>query len=223
MKKAIGYIRVSTGKQAIDGVSLEAQEEKIRAWAVINDYEVEILSDAGVSGKRADNREALQQALNTVENGDALVVYSMSRLSRSQRDMLDIAEYLNKRGADLVSLSENIDTTSAAGKMVFGILAVMSEFERNQISERTKTALQYKKDKGERVGHVPFGMMLDDDGVNLVENKEETSIIKKIKKLYQQGKSVRVIAGLLNKDGLTNRGSAWTHSSVHRRLAASKA
>jgi len=76
------------------------------------------------------------------------VVYSLSRLSRSTKDTLQIAEKLDKAGADLVSLSEQIDTTSASGKMVFRLMAVLNEFERDQISERTSAALQHKKAKG---------------------------------------------------------------------------
>ena len=118
--KTIGYVRVSTSGQAQDGVSLSAQEAKIRAWSELNGADdVVIFTDAGLSGKRADNRPALQDALRTVGKGDALVVYSLSRLARSTKDTISIAETLDKRGADLLSLSEKIDTTTAAGKMVF--------------------------------------------------------------------------------------------------------
>ena len=143
MGKAIGYVRVSTEGQAVDGVTLEAQESKIRAWCMVNDYDLlGVHVDAGLSGSRADNRPALRDALNACEKGCALVVYSLSRLARSTRDTLDIADRLAASGADLVSLSERIDTTTAAGKMVFRMLAVLAEFERDIISERTKTAMQ---------------------------------------------------------------------------------
>ena len=108
--KAIGYVRVSTQGQAEDGVSLDAQEAKVRAWADLNGAEVFIFRDEGISGKRADNRPGLVAALDAVGKGDALVCYSMSRLSRSIRDTLNLSEHLQHRGADLVSLSEHIDT-----------------------------------------------------------------------------------------------------------------
>ena len=155
MGKAIGYIRVSTDGQATDGVSLEAQEAKIRAWGDLNGYEiVSIHVDAGLSGKRADNRPALQEALSRCAKGSALVVYSLSRLARSTKDTLEIADRLAGTGADLVSLSERIDTTTASGKMVFRMLAVLAEFERDQVSERTRFAMAHKKGNGERVGSV---------------------------------------------------------------------
>ena len=138
--RTIGYVRVSTHDQADNGVSLDAQEAKIQAWAELVDAEgVEIFRDEGISGKRSDNRPGLLAALEAIGAGDALVVHSLSRLSRSTRDTIDLAEALSEKGADLVSLSEKIDTTTAAGKMVFRILAVLAEFERDQISDRSSS------------------------------------------------------------------------------------
>ena len=121
---------MSTGGQATEGVSLEAQMAKAQAWAAANGYEVGgIYSDAGISGKRTANRPGLQDALREVcaERGNVLIVYSLSRLARSTKDAIAIAERIEKAGADLVSLTERIDTTSAAGKMVFRMLAVLAE------------------------------------------------------------------------------------------------
>ena len=143
--RAIGYIRVSTEDQVQQGVSLAAQRKKIEAWCDLNDHELLALEeDAGISGASADRRPGLQAALDAAcRNKATLVVYSLSRLARSTMDALLIAERLEKAGADLVSLSERIDTTSAAGKMVFRMLAVLAEFERDQLAERTKTAMQH--------------------------------------------------------------------------------
>jgi len=141
--KAVGYIRVSTAGQANEGVSLDAQGARIRAWCEANGYALtRILSDAGVSGKRADKRARLQAALSDAcKLRGALVVYSLSRLARSTKDAIGIAERLDKAGADLVSLTERIDTTTAAGKMVFRMRAVLAEFERDLVSERTTADL----------------------------------------------------------------------------------
>ena len=93
--KAIGYIRVSTSGQVEDGVSLDAQEAKVKAWADLNNAdEVVIFRDEGISGKRADNRPGLQSALDAVNTGDALIVYSLSRLSRSTKDTIALSEIL---------------------------------------------------------------------------------------------------------------------------------
>lgn len=220
MTKAIGYLRVSTSGQADDGVSLEAQKARIEAYCLANDIElVEVFVDAGISGKRADNRPALQAALEaTCEARGALVVYSLSRLARSTKDTITIAERLEKSGADLVSLSEKIDTTSAAGKMVFRMLAVLSEFERDLVSERTTNALAHKKSKGQLVGAVPFGFDLEDDGVSLTPNQHEQEIIETIQALRARGLSLRAIASELTNQGIPTKtgGHEWTHTAVAR-------
>jgi site-specific DNA recombinase len=222
MRKAVGYIRVSTEGQAVDGVSLDAQRAKVTAWAELNGYEAVFFMDAGISGGRADNREALQNALNTARAGDALVVYSLSRLSRSTRDTIEIADHLERKGADLVSLSERIDTTNAAGKMVFRMLAVLNEFERDQISDRTKAAMQYKKSKNERVGSIPYGYELAADGIHITENEAEQEIVATARKLRDAGLSLRAIATELSERGFTARNDkAFQAVQINRMLKAS--
>ncbi len=220
--KAIIYLRVSTSNQAIDGVSLEMQESKARAWCELNDYEVKgVFTDAGISGKSTHNRIGLQDALNACENGGALIVYSLSRLARSTKDTIEIADTLQTKGVDLVSLSEKIDTTTAAGKMVFRMLAVLSEFERDQVSERTSAALQHKKANGERTGSIPYGKSLDNDNVHLVENTVETALIKAVKGFKALGLSLRKIAAKLFELGFKNRrGSEFNAQTIKNILLA---
>jgi DNA invertase Pin-like site-specific DNA recombinase len=221
MASAIGYIRVSTEGQAVDGVSLDAQRAKIEAWAMLNDYELTaIYVDAGISGKSADNRPGLQNALADCRKGSALVVYSLSRLARSTRDTIEISERLNKAGADLVSLSEKIDTTSAAGKMVFRMMAVLAEFERDQIAERTSTAMQYKKVKGERVGAVPYGYTLNSNGVDLYPDPVEQEVIRQAKELQGGGLSLRKIAAELKRRGFNARNGAEFQATQIQRMVA---
>lgn len=221
-KQAIIYLRVSTTGQAEEGVSLDAQESKARAWCDLNDYEVKaVFTDAGISGKSTANREGLQNALNAVSKDDALVVYSLSRLARSTKDTIEISEKLNAKGVDLVSLSEKIDTTTAAGKMVFRMLAVLSEFERDQVSERTTAALQHKKAKGERTGSIPYGFQLAMDGVKLLKDKAEQAMIALVKELKEQGLSLRKIAAKLAEQGFKNRiGNPFNAQSIKNILIA---
>lgn len=225
MKQAFGYVRVSTTGQAVDGVSLEAQRARIEAYCLLNELELAaVFVDAGLSGKRADNRPELQNALNAVcQAGGVLVCYSLSRLARSTKDTIAISERLDKAGADLVSLSEKIDTTSAAGKMVFRMLAVMAEFERDVISERTTTAMAHKKSQGERVGEIPFGYQLAADGVALVACEKEQAVIQTIQSLRDKGLSLRAIAAELEAAGLeakkAKRWNAVTISNILKRTA----
>lgn len=228
MAKVFAYIRVSTEQQAADGVSLEAQQAKAAAWADLNGYELAgVFIDAGLSGKRADNRPELQNALTAVcsERGSALVVYSLSRLSRSTADMLAISARMEKAGADLVSLSERIDTTSAAGRMVFRMLSVLAEFEREQVSERTSMAMAHKRSKGERLGQIPYGFTLSADGVTLQPDPSEQAALKLILELKNSGLSLRDIAAELTLRGIIakNGKATWNHNTVDSILKRSKA
>ena len=220
MKKAIGYVRVSTEGQATEGVSLEAQEARIKAWAAAQGVElVAVFVDAGLSGSRADNRPELQKAIAAACSSKAvLVFYSLSRLARSTKDCIAIADRLERSGADLVSLSEALDTSSACGKMVFRMLAVLAEFERDLVAERTAAALAHKKAQGERVGNVAYGFRLEADRV--VQDKAEQGVIAKARALKAEGASLRAICATFKAEGILNRAgkSAWSPSKVHALL-----
>lgn len=214
MATAIGYIRVSTEGQATDGVSLDAQRAKIEAWSLLNDYELAAVHvDAGISGKGMANRPGLQAALSECKKGSALVVYAMSRMSRSTKDTIEISDRLSKAGADLVSLTEKIDTTTANGKLFFTLNAALNEHARNVISENTATAMRYKKSKGELVGAVPYGYRCD-DGVNLIPDEKEQEAITLIKDLNAKGLSLRNIATRLEAKGYIPRGKAWYAKTI---------
>lgn len=202
--KVIGYSRVSTAKQVSEGVSLDAQKAKIQAWADLNDYEMlAIYTDAGITGRRVDIRDGLQNALDAAcKHKATLVVYSLSRLARNTRETLEISERLRKAGANLVSLSESIDTTTASGKMVFGVLAVLAQFESDQTSERVTEAMAYAKAQGRRVGAIPYGYQLSDDGNSLIVDETEQGYISLIRELRQSGLTLRAIASELEKRGI---------------------
>lgn len=220
--KAIGYLRVSTPGQRDEGVSLDAQRERIEAYCKLNDVELHaVYCDAGLSGKRADNRPELQAALDAAcRIHGVLVVYSLSRLARSTRDTIDIAERLERADANLVSTSERIDTTTAAGKLFFRLLAILAEFERDQISERTTMGLAYKRLQGERTGRVPFGFDLASDGVHLLPNAAEQTALGLIQSLREQGQSLRDIAAELTCRGIATKSGrrAWDHTAIRRIL-----
>lgn len=221
--QAIGYVRVSTEGQAVDGVSLDAQRDRIKAWCELNGYTLAGLHvDSGLSGCRSDNRPGLQLALyEACKYKAALVVYSLSRLARSTKDALSISERLAKCGADLVSLSERIDTTTAAGKMVFRMLAVLAEFERDQIAERTKGALSHLRKQGKRIsGKIPYGYNLAEDGTTLVPNTREQEGLRLLEQLRANGLGRRRIAAALTLEGIpTKTGTAaWSPQSVGRIL-----
>ena len=148
------------------------------------------------------------------------MVYSLSRLARSTKDTREIADRLAGTGADLVSLSERIDTTTASGKMVFRMLAVLAEFERDQVSERTRFAMAHKKGNGERVGSVPYGFRLADDGVHLEGLQDEQGAISLARKLRAGGMALRSIAAQLTAAGFQPRNGRNWHPQTVRNLVA---
>lgn len=215
MKKAIGYVRVSTDKQADEGISIDAQVAKIKAWASLNDYDLlHIYSDEGISGASLNKREGMLKALSSVKEGMAFICYSLSRISRDTIDTIQISRQLEKAGADLVSLSEKIDTTGASGKMIFNLLAVLSQFERDQTAERTKFAMQFKKSRNQAYSPIPYGY--DRQGNELIINVSEALTIVRIKEMYKSGIGYSEIARILNEEQIpTKLNKQWQRNTVY--------
>lgn len=207
--RTIAYVRVSLEKMAVHGVSLEAQRAKIAAYAELYDLEVvEVIVDAGVSAKTLD-RPGLTRALDMLRKGaaDALLVTKLDRLTRSVRDLGDLVTRFFAPGkAALLSVGEQIDTRSAAGRLVLNVLASVSQWEREAIGERTATAMRFKAEQGEYTGGVaPYGFRLADDGVHLVAVEAEQAVLVAARELRAAGLSLRGVARELDRRGLRSR------------------
>ncbi len=215
----IGYVRVSTDKQAEHGVSLEAQEAKIRAMATVQGVELaDVIVDGGESAKSL-NRPGLQRLMTLINAGkvQAVIVAKLDRLTRSVKDLCGLLELFDKRKVTLVSVAEALDTGSAAGRLVITIMGAVSQWEREAIGERTRDALRHKRGNGERVGNIAFGSRLSNDGLHLEPDAGEQAALTEIRSLRNQGTSLRRIATLLNEQGLrTRRGSYWRLESIAR-------
>lgn len=217
MKTAIGYIRVSTEEQATEGVSLDAQREKIGAYCQLHEIELlEVFADEGRSGKRADNRPGLSSALDAAcRFKSVLVVHNLSRLARNTLDAISISVRLEKSRADLASITEKIDTTSSMGRFFFRLMASLGELERDQISDRTRSAMGFKRTRSERISRfIPFGFDLDDDGIRLVENPSEQIVIEMVKNWRDEGWSFRRIADELERRGVPSKRAGRWHAKV---------
>jgi DNA invertase Pin-like site-specific DNA recombinase len=222
--KVIGYVRVSTEEQATDGVSMAAQEAKVRGFAALHDLDlVEVVIGAGESAKTL-KRPGLQRALAMLKSGEAdgLIVAKLDRLSRSVGDWQDLIErYFGERaGKTLMSVADSVDTRTAAGRMVLNIMMTVAQWEREAIGERTRDALKFKARRGERVGQIPFGSRLDPDGMTLVEDADEQATIRLVEQLRAQGLSCSKVAAELNERGIKSKGNGrWYETTVRRVLA----
>jgi site-specific DNA recombinase len=219
--KAVGYVRVSTDKQADRGVSLDAQAEKIRAMAVVHNAELgEIIVDGGESAKTLQ-RPGMERLLALVDakKVQAVIVAKLDRLTRSVKDLCELLERLERRGVALISVAESLDTSSAAGRLVLNIMTAVSQWEREAIGERTRDALNHKRNNGERVGNIRFGYRLGADGTHVEPDPAEQTVLDEIRNLREGGHTLRGIAAALNHRTLrTRRGTAWRLESVARVL-----
>lgn len=217
--RAIGYVRVSTDKQADHGISLEAQQEKVRAMATVHGAElVDVVVDAGASAKSLD-RPGMERVLAMVRAGtvDMVIVAKLDRLTRSVKDLAVLLELFQRRNVSLVSVAEALDTGSAAGRLLLNIMVSVSQWEREAIGERTRDAMRHKKANRQFIGNAPYGYRLAADQKHVEPDAAEQAILRKILKARRCGKSLRVIADNLNQRGLRTRsGSPWRFEYIHR-------
>jgi site-specific DNA recombinase len=221
-KTTVGYIRVSTTHQAEEGISLDAQKNRITAYCNLYGLHLlEIVEDAGLSGKSISGRPGIQKVLELVSARKIchLVVLKLDRLARNVKECCEIAEQLEKSGASLHSVTEKIDTGNANGRLFFVILSAMGAWEREVNGERVKAALCHKKLNNERISrYAPYGFVFSDDG-KLIEDDQEQELIKRVRELRDCGLSVRKITCDLNNLGYQNRmGNPLQHTLVHKIL-----
>jgi site-specific DNA recombinase len=223
--KAAGYCRVSSQEQ-IEGTSLKAQEDQIRAYCTMKGIELAaVLVDAGVSGgKPLTVRPAGGRLHEMIESGEvqAVVITKLDRGFRSASDCLNNVEAWEKRKVSLHILNlggTTIDTSTPTGKFFITVMAGAAELERNMIRDRCNEGRKIRKAQGCRVGEIPFGFDLDTDGKSLVKNGEEQEAIVRALELKAQGYSASAIAQELNRRGVcTKKGALWTHKQVIRLL-----
>jgi site-specific DNA recombinase len=218
MTRAIGYIRVSTEKQAEHGFSLEAQTEKLKAYAMLYDIElIDLVVEQGSA--KSVQRDGLQAALGRLgQDADGLLVVKLDRLTRSVADLGRLVETYFQNYA-LLSVGEQIDTRSAAGRLVLNVLASVSQWEREVIGERTSAAMQHMRSLNKYTGgKAPYGYDLVSG--SLVENEAEQAIIQLVAKYKAQGLSYSKIGRVLAGAGhLSRTGRTFDHRSIKQMAA----
>ena len=206
MENAYIYTRVSTIIQ-VDGFSLDAQEEEIRAYAKMRNINiVGKYSDEGKSGKNAEHRPAFNQMMKDIRNKKDNVRYVLVfKLSRFARNTSDTAKYLQELasfGVGLLGVKDGIDTSTATGKMIANIMGAVAEMELENIHEQTLAGRQQKARSGLWNGaQAPFGYSIVDK--KLVICPEEAEIVKEIFRLYtEEGQTIQYITKKLNDENV---------------------
>lgn len=145
------YTRVSTDRQKHD-----TQLRELRAWAKWAGHKItEVYSDAGISGSKGrDKRPAFDAMLKAAvrREFDMLAVWSSDRLGRSLQHLVDVLQTIRDTGIGLYIHTQALDTTTPAGRAMFGMLAVFGEFEREMIVARVNAGLARAKGQGKRLG-----------------------------------------------------------------------
>lgn len=220
---AVIYLRVSTAQQAESGLGLEAQEAACREYAVRQGWAVEgAYRDEGLSGSRAiEQRPGLVAAIDAVRRtGSVLLVYSVSRATRSTPDLYRLVDDRGGFGMPLVSATEPFDLSTAMGRAFMGMMGVLATLEREQAAERTTAALGAARARGQRLG-APSMTERVEDGVR-VQDDAMVARVRYVAQLRAEGLSLRAIAARLNAEQVPTKraGGRWHLRTVEVALQA---
>jgi site-specific DNA recombinase len=215
--RAAGYCRVSTEEQAEHGFSLGEQERTLREDAERRgETWTHAYVDAGLSGRTKERRPQLNAMLAAAESGefDVLVIPALDRLARNTRDLHDILARLERANVAIRSLRGDVDTSTATGRLMTGVMASLAEFESNVIGERTRSG----KAAAARVGRPnggPRRFGFDQRDGQLIPRPDEIAVVERIMREAVAGRSQTEIAAGLNADGHTTaRGKRWNQPQI---------
>ena len=189
------YVRVST-KEQVDGYSIDEQIDKLNAYAKAKDYTVlDTFVDGGHSGATID-RPAIKELIKNIKNYQAVLVYRLNRLSRSQKDTLHLIEdVFMTNNVEFISLSESLDTSTPFGRAMIGILSAFAQLDREQIKEQLTLGRVARAKNGYYHGGDPTKAPTGYDYVNgdLIVNEYEAECVRYIYDEYVKGKGYAVI------------------------------
>ncbi len=227
-RRAVGYLRVSTDRQAEEGFGLDVQRRSVQAWARSNDASlVAVFADEGVSGAHGlEGRFALAEALDCLRERRAsiLVVHRLDRLARDLVVQETLLAEVRRRGAEVASTSAAEagyladDPDDPSRTLIRQVLGAVAQYDRAMISLRLRAGRQRKAASGGYAyGSPPFGLRAE--GRALVVDEEEHATVARVQCLYSSGLSIRAIASVLNDEGVpTKRGASRWHPTTVSRL-----
>lgn len=219
-KPCIIYVRVSTALQTTQGdkyganhVSLDQQLDACKKYAEEKGYTIKGIYQEVGSATTMKGRDKLKDALLAMKKGDTLIFYALTRLSRSNRDFINIHTKLLEEGKFLQSVKEQLDFTSATGKAMVSMLALMAQLESDNTSERVKDAMRFNKIVNHRFqGRPPYGYEIVDG--YLVRIEEELEVVKTILDYRSRGISYKKITEILKEENIKHRGKEWSYHAV---------
>lgn len=195
------YIRVSTQEQAREGVSLAAQESLLKEYCSMLKYDIyRVYMDDGYSAKNM-NRPALKVMIEDMKNHqfDSIMVWKLSRISRSVFDLLTLLKEFDKYGVKFVSYSEQFDTNTTVGKLLLTVLASVAEFERETIADNVKTALTYRANLGKPTATQVLGYLRHEEILTIIPT--EAKLVQEIFREYLDCYNYSEVARRMNKKG----------------------
>lgn len=219
--KAAIYIRVSTLDQARDGFSLPAQRRVLEEWCDRNRHSVyKVYGDEGISGKDMTHRPAVTELISDAksEKFDTVLVWALSRFTRSVADLYNTWNIFQCHNISLVSVTEGFDTNTPTGRAMMGMLGVFAQMEWEITSERVALAMQERAAQGKRTCNYALGY--DSDGKDtLAVNDREADLVRLIFRKFNSYKCLLAVSDSLNLMGFTGRNKhRFTAESVKRIL-----
>ena len=218
--KVAVYTRVSTQEQADEGTSLEYQEQQVRSYCKTQGWQIyHCYADPGHTGKD-DNRPGLKHLLSDAKLGlfTKVVVYKLDRMARKLKLLLELEDRLQDADVALLSVKETIDTSIPTGRLVFHILGLVGEWEREAIIERTRSGRLQRFREGSWAGGIPpYGYSHNKSTRKLVISETAATIVRRIFDDYVSGKSLNGIADSLNSDKVrprSSKGKGWRETAV---------
>lgn len=220
MKKVIGYVRVSSEIQKRKNNSIPLQKKKIKEYCSLNDFDlIDVYEDDGVSGMSIDKRNGFKSMVEFMKENkiDGIVVWSLSRLGRKMKDVVEFMDFLKSNNIGFFSIKENLSNDDKIGSLIMNILSSINEFEVEVIRERIKDVKRNKKENREVYGRMMYGY----DNINgkMIENKEEKRIIRRVKNFRSRGWSWRKISNRLNDEGIKSKeDKIWYDGSLYNMM-----